>query len=93
MESKLDDDSKAKLEAGRDRLKKALEGSDLDELKSASDDLNTIWNEVSASMYDQYKSDETSAAQESGAESADKASEKGEEEVEEADFEEADPTK
>ena len=93
MESKLGDDSKAKLEAGRDRLKKALEGSDIDELKSASDDLNTIWNEVSASMYDQYKNDEASDTQDSGTESADKEPEKGEEEVEEADFEEVDPKK
>ena len=93
MESKLDEDSKAKLEAGRDRLKKALEGSDIDELKSASDDLNTIWNEVSAAMYDKYKDEEASGSQDTGPDSADKEPEKGEEEVEEADFEEVDPKK
>ena len=93
MESKLDEDSKAKLEAGRDRLKKALEGSEIDELKSASDDLNTIWNEVSAAMYDKYKDEEASAEQDTGPDSADKGAEKGEEEVEEADFEEVDPKK
>jgi len=95
MESKLDEDSKAKLEAGRDRLKKALEGSDIDELKSASDDLNTIWNEVSADMYDKYKDEETSATQDTGpeTESTEKGAEKGEEEVEEADFEEVESKK
>ena len=93
MDSKLNDDSKAKLEAGRDRLKKALEGSDTDELKSASDDLNTIWNEVSGDMYDQYKNEEASDTQDTGAESADKEAVNGEEEVEEADFEEVDPKK
>ena len=88
MESKLDDDSKAKLEAGQGRLKKALEGTDIDEIRSASDDLNSLWSDISAKLYDQYKAEETASAG-SDAPKADK--DHSEEEVEEADFEEVDP--
>ena len=88
MESKLDDDSKAKLEAGQGRLKKALEGTELEEIRSASDDLNSLWSDISAKLYDQYKAEDATSS-EGDAQKADKV--QSEEEVEEADFEEVDP--
>ncbi len=91
MEAKLDDDSKAKLVAAKDRLKKTLEENDLDEMKSASDDLNSIWSEVTTRMYDQYKEADDSQKQETDAGDEKTATEKVEEDVEEADFEEVDP--
>ena len=88
MEAKLDDDSKAKLEAGQGRLKKALEGTDIEEIRSASDDLNSLWSDISAKLYDQYKEEEAT----SGKDATEKAGvSQNDEEVEEADFEEVDP--
>lgn len=88
MEAKLDDDSKAKLEAGQGRLKKALEGTDIEEIRSASDDLNSLWSDISAKLYDQYKEEEAT----SGKDATEKADvSQNDEEVEEADFEEVDP--
>lgn len=88
MEAKLDDDSKAKLEAGQGRLKKALEGTDIEEIRSASDDLNSLWSDISAKLYDQYKEEEAT----SGKDETEKADvSQNDEEVEEADFEEVDP--
>jgi len=88
MEAKLDDDSKAKLETGQGRLKKALEGTDIEEIKSASDDLNSLWSDISAKLYDQYKAEEAKSP-EGDTKEADVS--QGDEEVEEADFEEVDP--
>jgi molecular chaperone DnaK len=48
---KIDPDSRAKLQAGLERLKNALRGSDINEIRSAGDDLNHIWGEASAKMY------------------------------------------
>ncbi|MCH7494477.1 MAG: molecular chaperone DnaK [Candidatus Marinimicrobia bacterium] len=89
MDAKLSEDSKAKLGAARDRLQKALEGTDQEEIKSASDDMNTLWSEISSELYDQYKEQETAPDVEEEKKGESKA--KAEEEVEEADFEEVDP--
>ena len=49
----LDADSKGKLDLAISRLKEALNGSDTNEMKSASEALQQIWHEVSAKMYQQ----------------------------------------
>ena len=48
---KLDPETKAKLEAATERLKRAKDGSDLDEIKSASEALTQIWSDASSKMY------------------------------------------
>ena len=53
---KLGPETKAKLEAATERLKKAKDGSDINEIRSASDDLTRIWNEASSKMYAQAQS-------------------------------------
>jgi molecular chaperone DnaK len=50
---KIDPDAKGKLEAAVGRVKEALKGSSKDEIKSASDALNQIWQEAAAKMYQQ----------------------------------------
>jgi len=49
---KVDPDSRAKLQAGLERLKNALRGSDINEIRSASDDLSQIWSQASTKMYE-----------------------------------------
>ncbi len=48
----LDDDSKAKLEAGLERLKEALKGTDIPTIKDASEDLEKIWHAAASQMYE-----------------------------------------
>ncbi len=48
---KLDAETKAKLEAATERLKQVKDGSDLNEIKSASEALTQIWSEASSKMY------------------------------------------
>ena len=50
---KLTPDMKGKLEAALGRLKEAAKGTNTDEIKSATEALNTVWNEASTQMYSQ----------------------------------------
>ncbi len=51
--SKLDDANKSKIEAAVNRLKEAIKTDNIQEIKSATDALNHMWNEVSTRMYQQ----------------------------------------
>ncbi|NQS97396.1 MAG: molecular chaperone DnaK [candidate division Zixibacteria bacterium] len=53
---KLDADTKAQLEAATARLKQVKDGSDLNEIRSASEALTRIWGEASSKMYAQAQS-------------------------------------
>ena len=48
---KLDAETKSKLEAATERLKKAKSGSDLNEIRSASEALTQTWSDASSKMY------------------------------------------
>ncbi|MBU0509379.1 molecular chaperone DnaK [bacterium] len=50
---KLTGDNKAKLQAAVDRVKAALKGSDMNEIKSSSDALNQIWQQIAPTLYQQ----------------------------------------
>lgn len=50
---KLTPDMKGKLETALGRLKEAVKGTNTDEIKSAMEALNTVWNEASTQMYSQ----------------------------------------
>jgi molecular chaperone DnaK len=49
---KMDAETKNKIQAAIDRLKEALKGSDIQAIKSASDELTQRWNEASTKMYE-----------------------------------------
>jgi molecular chaperone DnaK len=51
MGEKLDGEAKSKLETAIGRLKEAQKGSNLEEMKSATEQLNKEWNEVASKMY------------------------------------------
>ncbi|MFH1891374.1 MAG: molecular chaperone DnaK [Candidatus Zixiibacteriota bacterium] len=57
----LDPDAKARIEAAVGRVKEALKGSNTDEIKSASEDLQKVWHEASSAMYQ--KASEQQASQ------------------------------
>ncbi len=87
----LDADSKAKLEAGVERVKEALKGSDIDEIKSSSDDLEKIWHEAASKMYEKAQAEQAQAepqgdAGQAGAGGASAGSSQGDD-VEDASYE------
>jgi molecular chaperone DnaK len=48
---KLDSDAKAKVEAAVGRVKEALKTNNMDEIKSATEALTTVWHEAAGKMY------------------------------------------
>lgn len=53
LADKIDANSKGKIEAAVGRLKEALKTENIDEIKSATEAVNSAWNEVSQQMYQQ----------------------------------------
>ncbi len=51
MEDKLDPDDKSKIETSLGRLKEALKGNNIDEMKSAMEQVNKEWNEIATKIY------------------------------------------
>jgi molecular chaperone DnaK len=60
LKDKMDAESRARLQAGVDRLKEAIKGSDSQAIKRASEDLDKLWQEVSTKMYDSARQQQTS---------------------------------
>lgn len=87
MGDKLSADDKGKLEAAVGRVKEAIKTDNIDEMKSSTEALSTVWNEMASKMYQQTSSEESA---QTGAQSA---SGDKEEKVEEADFEVVDDEK
>jgi len=84
---KLDSETKNKLEAGIGRLKEATKSDNINEIKSAIDDLNQIWHQAASKMYEAATAQQ--GAQSAGAQ-ASGAEEKAEDktvDAEEADYE------
>jgi molecular chaperone DnaK len=88
MGDKLDADTKAKLETALGRLKEAQKGNNVDEMKSALEQLNKEWNEAATKMYAQGDGDAAQPGPEAqAAGGGEQASQEKAEEVQDADFE------
>jgi len=61
---RLSADSKSKIETAVNRVKEALKGENHDEMVSATEALNQLWQQASAEMYKQTSSAQTASAQE-----------------------------
>ncbi|HDL18404.1 MAG TPA: molecular chaperone DnaK [Bacteroidetes bacterium] len=86
---KISADDKNKTETAIGRLKEAIKTDNLEEMKSATDALNTIWAEAASKMYAQAQQEEQAKAQADAgpqAQAADESKESGKK-VEDADFE------
>jgi len=91
MGDKLNDEDKGKIEAALGRLKEAQKGSNLDEIKSALEAVNSTWNEIAQKMYAQGQApgEEGAPGEQPSAEQAQEEAsteDKGEK-VEDADYE------
>jgi len=89
---KLDDETKGKLEAAMGRVKEALKGSSIDEIKSANDALNQIWQDAASKMYAQTAGGQDGQTQGGPQPEAEGESGKGDN-VQDADFEVVDDDK
>ncbi|MCK5147414.1 molecular chaperone DnaK [bacterium] len=93
---KLDTETKAKLEAAVERVKEALKGENNEEIKSASDALNEIWQTAAQAMYAQTQDQPGAEGQPGpdmgGTAGAEQEAEAGQT-VEDADFEVVDDEK
>jgi molecular chaperone DnaK len=93
FESKLNPETKMKIQTALDRLKETMKGTNTDEIKSAIEGLNAAWNEASTQMYSQATGDKHGGPKQEGfssqGEAKDEGSQAGEEDkkVENADFE------
>ncbi|MBN2366412.1 MAG: molecular chaperone DnaK [Calditrichaeota bacterium] len=90
---KIDSTAKNKIEAAVGRLKEALKSENVDEIKSATDALNQVWNESASTMYQQAGAEGGAAGAQAGTgQTADQGSSQ-DEKVEEADYEVVDDDK
>jgi molecular chaperone DnaK len=51
LEAKLKPEDKTRLETAVSRVKEALKGTSISEVKSATEDLNNIWQQIAPSLY------------------------------------------
>ncbi len=91
---KIDAEMKARLQAGLDRLKETLKGSDVQAIKAATEDLDRIWQEVSTKMYERVQQQQAggqagtqAGPPPGGGSETDSGEKKTEGEVENADYE------
>ncbi len=85
---KLDKNEKKSLEDSVKKVKTTKEGSNLEELKGAIDELNTAWNAVASKMYDAAKdSSEQTDSKDPKTKTKSKSKKKDDAEIEDADFE------
>ena len=90
MEDKLSAEDKSKLEAAVGRVKEALKGENVDEIKSSSEALSHVWSEMASKMYQANEAPADGAEAQATAEQPEDAKD---ETVEEADFEVVDDDK
>jgi molecular chaperone DnaK len=57
---KLDPDTRAKVEAAVGRVKEALKGSNIEEIKSSTEALTQVWHEAAGKMYQKTTTDQAS---------------------------------
>ena len=87
------DEQKSKIEAATENLKKALEGEDIEEIKTKTDELQSAVYEVSAAMYQKAQEEAAAAAEAEGADADEGAPSSGDENIVDADYEVVDDEK
>ncbi len=88
MGEKLDSELKARIETSLSTLRDTLRGDSIDQIRSAMDELQKVWNEAAEKLYEAARASETESAQETHAGPSEEAGK-----AEEADFEVMDDDK
>jgi molecular chaperone DnaK len=87
MGDKVSPDGKARIEAGIARVKEALAGSDVEEVKSSTEALVSLWSEVAKTMYEKAAAGASTAGQTAGSAGGGESSAQEKEEAVDADYE------
>lgn len=83
---KLSEEDKKKIESSLTKLKDVSTSTNLNDIKSATDELNATWNEISSKMYQEAKTSETQTSSNNQSNSK-QSTKSNEQEIEDADFE------
>jgi molecular chaperone DnaK len=86
FDDKLDDADKKSLTDAVEKLKTASGGTNIDDIKSEMENLNTVWSGLATKMYDTAKTEEAPKADSTESKKSGKGK-KGDDEIEDADFE------
>ncbi len=86
FDEKLDDTDKKSLTDAVEKLKTANGGTNIDDVKSEMENLNTVWSGLATKMYDTAKTEEAPKADSTESKKSGKGK-KGDDEIEDADFE------
>ena len=78
---------KEELNGALENLKKANEGSNVDDIKAAIDELNNVWNKSASKMYEATKPEEPDEPEKEKSKKKSKTDSKDDKEIEDADFE------
>ncbi len=78
---------KDELTNALEKLKKVNEGSNVDDIKTAIDELNNVWNKAASKMYEASKSEEPAEPVNEESKKKSKTGSKDDKEIEDADFE------
>jgi len=87
FDEKLDDADKKSLTEAVEKLKTANSGTNIDDIRSEMDNLNTIWSGMATKMYDTAKTEEAPKDDDSTKSKKSEKGKKGDDEIEDADFE------
>ncbi|MFH1943647.1 MAG: molecular chaperone DnaK [bacterium] len=90
---KVDAETKNKIEAAVGRVKEAVKGSSMDELKSAIDALNQVWQTAASAMYAKTEQQAQTGPEQAGQQEAESQDAGEGKKVEDADFEVVDDDK
>ena len=85
-DEKLTEEDKKKIESSLSKLKDVSNSTNLDDIKSATDEVNATWNEITSKMYQEAKTAETQANS-NDKNTSKKSSKSDDKEIEDADFE------
>lgn len=86
FDEKLDEADKKSLADAVEKLKTANSGSNIDDIKSEMENLNTVWSGLATKMYDAAKTEEAPQADSAESKKSGKGK-KSDDEIEDADFE------
>ncbi len=87
MKEKLSDDDKSKLDAEIKKVEEAIASNNTDQMKSSTDSLSKVWNEIASKLYQQagQQAGGPQAQQQTGADTGEKKDDK--EDVQDASYE------
>jgi molecular chaperone DnaK len=88
MKDKLADDDKTKLEAEIKKVEEAIASNNLDQMKSTTEALNKVWNEIASKLYQQASQQQPGAEQQTAGGAGEQGQAKDEKEnVQDASYE------